>query len=63
MRAQVGADAWDVIAGQAAFLRRVVMHSFRVGSDGGRLLHLSTPGGMDALFRVASADGNSGAAA
>jgi len=55
MRVQVGPDAWDVRVGQAAFLPRGVPHSFRISSDGSRLLHISTPGGLDAYFRAASA--------
>jgi quercetin dioxygenase-like cupin family protein len=52
----VGEDRHEVGPGGVAFLPRDVPHTYRITSDGTRMLTLATPGGLEGFFRLAGHD-------
>jgi quercetin dioxygenase-like cupin family protein len=48
---QVGDERFEVQPGGIVFGPPGTPHGFEVGADGGRLLHLFVPGGMEGYFR------------
>lgn len=53
---QVGDERHDVGPGGVAFLPRDVPHTYRITSDGTRMLTLCTPAGLEGFFREAGHD-------
>jgi quercetin dioxygenase-like cupin family protein len=49
-----GEERFELVAGGAAVVPMEVAHTFRVDSDGARVLVLSTPAGLERLVRDAS---------
>jgi quercetin dioxygenase-like cupin family protein len=51
---QAGEQRFELVAGGAAVVPMGVAHTFRVDSDGARVLVLSTPAGLERLIRDGS---------
>ncbi len=52
---RVGLDEMQAGPGQLVFVPRGVPHDFVVGPDGGRVLFVFSPGGVDEYFRTLAA--------